>query len=425
MTKIDETNFDYTPHLNCVDPERGSAESDGLVLHYKFDDFQEHTENQINQPVILESSSANVMPSGWRINDSNYSYGVVEFGVIDNGMFGANSIYTIVDSNEWQNRWDIFWTLDDFVPDAYYTFSIWGKTFDLSVNPRLVLNFEGRDDNNNRVDWSSTIHFTKENEWEFFSVTTRAIDFDAISLVSYMKIYTYASSYVNPVEFRLSAPQIEKKPYPTPFVNEVREGTVKDYSINNNHAILDENTPKWIENSIVGEGSYEFNGINTRIVTDNSTELQINGDSSFSWWSKATSYSHVPFITLLRKSSVGEFQIEFRNSGGRIIFFQGNSDDGYDPIYNLYLQGNQINNWYHYVVVRNDSEKTVSIYQNGIYVNSLNYHINIGITSDPISIGARVDGGRPFQGIIDDVRIYNRVLSPDEIKILFETNYVR
>jgi hypothetical protein len=80
-----------------------------------------------------------------------------------------------------------------------------------------------------------------------------------------------------------------------------------------------------------------------------------------------------------------------------------------------------INTWYHYTVTR-DSGNITRVYLNGIQSSSGGKSIAGTFTSN--AIGRYGDGAGPnapyqWQGELDDVRVYNRALSADEIKRLY------
>jgi len=165
--------------------------------------------NYINHPIITEEPGVGVIPTGWIIRDSNYEYGTVEYGISNKGKFDAKSVYSIVESSNWQNRWDIYWTIEDFDPNKEYIFGVWAKVDTLVGNPYLRLNYQGSDSEGNRVDHHENVYFTKENEWEFMSTSRKPIDFGAETLATFMKIYPYASDYGGGLTYHLSYPRME------------------------------------------------------------------------------------------------------------------------------------------------------------------------------------------------------------------------
>jgi len=72
------------------------------------------------------------------------------------------------------------------------------------------------------------------------------------------------------------------------------------------------------------------------------------------------------------------------------------------------------------VVVTFDSDATPRIYKNGVYVSVGSGDPTVGVGNVTIG-GPRCDSDQTFfNGTIDDVKIYNRMLSADEIKSLYE-----
>ncbi len=200
--------------------------------------------------------------------------------------------------------------------------------------------------------------------------------------------------------------------------NEGSGGTAGDASGFDNDGTLN-NFPAspWTDDTPSGKSyalSFDGNDDYVRVADDSS--LRITGDLTISWWGKADSFEGTRGV--LGKSYLGEYSIEFRTNGSRILFFQGNGII-YDPVYNLYPPENNLNTWYYYAIVRNESEKKVYLYQNGVEVSNLTYSINVTESSRVLRIGDWSHGGRYFDGTIDDVRIYEQALSSAQIRKLY------
>lgn len=79
------------------------------------------------------------------------------------------------------------------------------------------------------------------------------------------------------------------------------------------------------------------------------------------------------------------------------------------------------NQWIHVGVVKDSGAKNIKFYKNGTLVRTTSYTTDPVLgTSAPLRIGNQGDGSATFEGYIDDVRVYNRTLSDDEFKQIFE-----
>ena len=76
-----------------------------------------------------------------------------------------------------------------------------------------------------------------------------------------------------------------------------------------------------------------------------------------------------------------------------------------------------LNTWYHIVGVYSSSTNQLKIFQNGDLKNTCSQSGTINNNPPPLRIGARSDFlSQFFNGIIDDIKIYNRALSDQEVK---------
>jgi len=93
-------------------------------------------------------------------------------------------------------------------------------------------------------------------------------------------------------------------------------------------------------------------------------------------------------------------------------------DGGYSVSHNA-----PTNSWYHVVLTFDGATPKESLYINGNFVDGNSNHdlaAGIRIESNPFLIGKRV--GPPdvyFNGIIDEVRVYNKALTDEEVNILY------
>jgi hypothetical protein len=77
------------------------------------------------------------------------------------------------------------------------------------------------------------------------------------------------------------------------------------------------------------------------------------------------------------------------------------------------------NNWYNIVIVYNSFTRNQSIYINGLYENSTISPFQIGSSDMPLRMGTCSETNNFFNGVIDEVVIWNRELTSFEIDRLY------
>jgi hypothetical protein len=83
-----------------------------------------------------------------------------------------------------------------------------------------------------------------------------------------------------------------------------------------------------------------------------------------------------------------------------------------------------IKTWYHLAVTYTDSDSTLKYYLNGNLIDTKRLNFNIGNNSNPLWIGSSqsiYSTKKTFHGKIDDIGIWNRALSQDEISVLHKS----
>jgi hypothetical protein len=186
-------------------------------------------------------------------------------------------------------------------------------------------------------------------------------------------------------------------------------GTVAcDNSGNNNHGTL-VNEPQWVEGKI-GK-ALSFDGLDDYIGITPSTSLN-NLDTNFTieaWIKVPTDKISTGYIVNLRQNdndphiefyvnhpSAGQLGAHFLPSDSRLAWSIGINDGAW-----------------HHVVVTGDNGVS-RLYTDGVVYGSTGSCSGISGNWDSVSIG-RSQGGEWFNGTIDEVKIYNRALSADEV----------
>ncbi|OGZ04884.1 MAG: hypothetical protein A2845_00070 [Candidatus Lloydbacteria bacterium RIFCSPHIGHO2_01_FULL_49_22] len=146
------------------------------------------------------------------------------------------------------------------------------------------------------------------------------------------------------------------------------------------------------------------------------------GDFSVGFWMKGTGYSSQGSsvnVALAKKSynSVGTGYGFSYGSGNILAFTIANGTTAYSA--NDVSATMNDNTWHHYVGMR--SGGMMSLYRDGM-VRGTNATVSGSCsTASGLIIGAdsALDGGRNANVIVDDVRIYSRALSPEEVQRLY------
>lgn len=179
------------------------------------------------------------------------------------------------------------------------------------------------------------------------------------------------------------------------------------------------NDPTWMTGASckVG-GCLSFDGTNDYVRIGNSPLLQVTGDLTLSLWIKPAQLSTRQ--VLVDKGYYLEYKIGYISEAdprhpAKWSHGNGSRGESFSAIPSI-----EINQWQHIVVVRNSATRQINAYKNGVLVGTFSY------TRDPVAgtldlyLARRADSvSEYFNGLMDEVCIYNRVLSDAEITTLF------
>ncbi len=210
---------------------------------------------------------------------------------------------------------------------------------------------------------------------------------------------------------------------------------------------LDENKENLIDGSLYGNdairinqpifnpsgrlnGAYSFDGINDYLQVNDSDTLDMHNETSISVWFKPNSVIN-PRVTLVGKHYL-EYELD-ANPSGCIHTYTSNGAGGYDEGINVCIDGYLpsgetdwlVDKWYHVVWTLNKSVEKVWV--NGVFLgNYTKAHVGITPGTHPLEVGRR---GNPspslyFNGTIDELRIYNRSISQEEVTALYNSMIV-
>ena len=195
-----------------------------------------------------------------------------------------------------------------------------------------------------------------------------------------------------------------------------------------------ENSGVFVNNPTFDNGAIMFNGVDDyiRIESSNDFNTGINGTFTYSAWIKSSDYS-VPQTIISRTnpcSNPGHFNIFINNNKVHFSFYSNLDARGIThSSSNSILENDQ---WHHIVWTKQWGQLGVKLYVDGVlHLVSNDSDIRGTTYSRPVFIGARnrnpgvcesdPSPSRFFNGMISDIRVYNRILSEDEIKLLYES----
>lgn len=177
------------------------------------------------------------------------------------------------------------------------------------------------------------------------------------------------------------------------------------------------------------QGAFSLNGKNEYVLIKDRPELNPEEEITISIWYKPVSFKGIGNNAIINKGfevheppfyqyHLGITGNEFDNEDKGIFTFTLTLDD---VGVNLKTPTNiwKPNNWYHIVATYNGKE--VALHINGEYVVGKKYDNGfIYSYGKDLCIGKFSNINKYTPGTFDNLRIYNRALSPDEIDVLYK-----
>ncbi len=197
-------------------------------------------------------------------------------------------------------------------------------------------------------------------------------------------------------------------------------GSVATDSVGRCNGML-QNNPTWTTGKI--GGALTLNGSNQFVsVSNNSSDLNIGtGDFSISLWMQRGNDSSGLNRRLIYKganlnSEIGSAIFGTNTAIGLVL---GNGLTRYSTTCTI----PSLNQWHHFACTVDRTSGQAKIYMNGIYQTAMDISalsgVDISNTRDLLIGAAANDGTLAWPGKVDDVRIYKRALSADEVLRLY------
>ncbi len=216
----------------------------------------------------------------------------------------------------------------------------------------------------------------------------------------------------------------------------VNDGLVLGYSFNEGSgSVVTDSSSSGIVGTVAGAvwapagrhgGALSFNGVSAFVDLGNPAALRITGSMSWAAWVYATGRPPDDGNILARTGgSAGTVGMQFKSSPdtGPHTFGIGISSNGTQLTQRYSTTSPQLNTWYHVAAVYDATARTLDVYVNGVLDNGVlsgTVPASQFVSTANVLIGKRSDGYL-FQGLIDDLRVYNRALAGSEIGAVMNT----
>ncbi len=166
-------------------------------------------------------------------------------------------------------------------------------------------------------------------------------------------------------------------------------------------------------------GAYNFNGSNNVFINISNSASLNSTNFTISAWIKATSWRLNSWEgSIVNKDTIGISGFFLRTgSNGKLSFGIGNTSGGWSEVISGSIMSTNI--WYNVMGIYNGT--TISTFINGALINTA-LAPNYQTSNSNIFIGSGYDLARTFNGLIDEVRIWNRSLSTPEIYQQYVSN---
>lgn len=200
------------------------------------------------------------------------------------------------------------------------------------------------------------------------------------------------------------------------FDDEVQGNTVHDFAGTNNGTRYGDAT--WVS-GVQGSGM-RFSGTGY-VNVPSSSSLNITGDeiTISAWFKPSTNDAGINSNSQMVAKWLGTnnaYTLGYCDSSN-YIWLAINANNNVRAFSSVPVDN--VNQWYHIVGVYNGSEQIV--YVNNAAGTSAANTGNIHLSTQPVRISGYPNGFSKLQGTVDDIRIYNRALSSEEVAQLYAT----
>ena len=196
--------------------------------------------------------------------------------------------------------------------------------------------------------------------------------------------------------------------------DEGKDDITADASAGKNDGTL-QNGPDWTEGKF--NEAIQFDGTDDYVDFGNAENLSITGDFTFSMWVQISEYptSWSNMLSKLADDTHNEFNFRYKDSTSAQFYFGSGAAAvicNWNPSEDLPLD-----EWTHIAGVRK-SKTYLKLYFNGIEKRSANITADAISTEASVTVGRQSDAKFYFNGVIDEVAIFDVALEKEDIQTL-------
>jgi glucose/arabinose dehydrogenase len=162
-------------------------------------------------------------------------------------------------------------------------------------------------------------------------------------------------------------------------------------------------------------GCLSFDGADDYAKVADAAALRLTGDLTISAWIKPTGLGTKQAVVSKRY----EFELGPIAASSPFAMSWTHKEPSGTAVSGPLSTSTASGSWQHVALVRNGATRKISGYADGAVATTSTYATAPGTSSYNVAIGRHASGGQHFKGLIDEVRIYDRALTPDEVRALY------
>ena len=164
--------------------------------------------------------------------------------------------------------------------------------------------------------------------------------------------------------------------------------------------------PGYVGDQIANNYSMEFDGVNDYITVPDSSDLQlVNTDFSISFWINPSAVGS--YVFMKKYGSGTGWGIWLESGNLRFLAFPS----GFQTVTTV-----SQNVWTHILIVGDNSGNNLLCYKNGAEVYNSSYTLSISSNTTDLEIGSAHGVNYFYKGLIDEVAIFDKALTADQVK---------